>query len=294
MFAHSDYTIARITNGGNRLPERTSSGTPSPDAAGTLAGSVAVVTGASTGIGRAIALAMAGAGADVAITYRSEASRARTVAEEIGALGRRAEVLPLELADRASITELADGVRRTFGRVDVWVNNAGADILTGSGAQLTDLEKLDRLLTVDLRGTMLASWEAVRLMREQPKGDAARGSGSGGGVIINMSWDHVLTGMAGRNPEMFSAAKGGVLSFSKSLARSVAPSVRVNVLAPGWIETDFGSGLDERHYRQVAQSTPLGRWGTPEDVARAAVFLGSRDSAFLTGQVLLVGGGIVM
>jgi 3-oxoacyl-[acyl-carrier protein] reductase len=100
--------------------------------------------------------------------------------------------------------------------------------------------------------------------------------------------------MAGRNPQIFSAAKGGILSFSKSLARSVAPKVRVNILAPGWIETEFGAGLDERHYERVVKSTPLKRWGTPEDVARAAVFLASRDARFLTGQTLLVGGGIVM
>lgn len=266
------------------MDDRTAGGRHSPDGAGALAGSVAVVTGASTGIGRAIALAMAREGADVALTYRSEQATARVVADEIRALSRRAEVFRMELADAASIEALGRDARDAFGRVDIWVNNAGADILTGAAAQLSDLEKLDRLLMEDLRGTVLASWEAARLMRAQPAG----------GVILNVSWDHVVTGMAGRNPQMFSAAKGGILSFSKSLARSVAPTVRVNILAPGWIETEFGSGLNERFYRQVAESTPLGRWGTPDDVARAAVFLASRDAAFLTGQVLFVGGGIVM
>jgi 3-oxoacyl-[acyl-carrier protein] reductase len=169
--------------------------------------------------------------------------------------------------------------------VDVWVNNAGADILTGAAMQLSPLEKLDQLLAVDLRGTILASWEAARLMREQPAG----------GVILNMSWDHVITGMEGRNPQIFSAVKGGILSFSKSLARSVAPKVRVNILAPGWIETEFAATtMDPEFYRRVAASTPLGRWGTPEDVARAAVFLSSSDAAFMTGQMLMIGGGIVM
>jgi 3-oxoacyl-[acyl-carrier protein] reductase len=115
-----------------------------------------------------------------------------------------------------------------------------------------------------------------------------------GGVVINMSWDHVLIGMPGRNPQMFAAVKGGVLSFSKSLARSVAPRVRVNVLAPGWIETSFGSGLEPDARREVAESTPLKRWGTPEDVAAAAVFLASPASSFMTGQAMLVGGGLVM
>jgi 3-oxoacyl-[acyl-carrier protein] reductase len=93
---------------------------------------------------------------------------------------------------------------------------------------------------------------------------------------------------------MFAAVKGGILSFSKSLARSVAPNVRVNILAPGWIETEFGSELERERYLQVARSTPLQRWGTPEDVARAAVFLASPNASFLTGQMLLVGGGVVM
>jgi 3-oxoacyl-[acyl-carrier protein] reductase len=243
-----------------------------------------VVTGAGSGIGRAIALAAARAGADVALSYRANERGAREAAAEIERLGRRAPVFRLDLASEPSVAEFAGAVQGALGRVDAWVNNAGADVLTGAAASMSRLEKLDLLLAVDLRGTMLASWRAAELMAEQ----------EGGGVIINMSWDHVLTGMAGRNQELFSAVKGGVLSFSKSLARSVAPRVRVNVLAPGWIETAFGAGADERWRREVAESTPLKRWGTPDDVAGAAVFLASPAAAFLTGQAILVGGGVVM
>jgi 3-oxoacyl-[acyl-carrier protein] reductase len=243
-----------------------------------------LVTGGSSGIGRAIALAAARAGADVALTYRANDEGARRVARDVEALGRRAVVLPLDLTADASIERLPAAVRESLGGVDAWINNAGADVLTGEGARLSPVERLDMLLRVDLRGTILASWQAAALMAGQPEG----------GVIVNMSWDHVLTGMAGTNPQLFSAVKGGVLSFSKSLARSVAPRVRVNVLAPGWIETAFGAGVDETVYRRVADSTPLGRWGTPEDVAGAAIFLASPAANFLTGQTLLVGGGIVM
>lgn len=256
-----------------------------PDAVNPLAGKVALVTGASTGIGRAIALALAHAGADIAITFRTGRRGAATVASEIEKLGRRTAVLQLELADPASISALARDMADQFGRIDIWINNAGADILTGDDAKKSRLDKLDQLLMVDLRGTILASWEAARVMQEQPDG----------GVIINMSWDHVLFGMEGTNPQMFSAVKGGILSFSKSLARSVAPRVRVNILAPGWIETEFAATtMDPAYHQRVAESTPLGRWGTPDDVARAAVFLASPDSSFLTGQVLMVGGGVVM
>jgi 3-oxoacyl-[acyl-carrier protein] reductase len=249
-----------------------------------LGGLTVLVTGGSSGIGKAIALACARAGADVALTYRANEHGARDVEREIHALGRRAAVLQLDLAEEPSVRGLGPAARDALGRLDVWVNNAGADILTGAGASLAPLEKLDTLLAVDLRGTMLASWQAAEIM----------GAQDAGGVIINMSWDHVLTGMAGPNPQMYSAVKGGVLSFSKSLARSVAPRVRVNVLAPGFIETSFGEGADETWRRTVVESTPLKRWGTPDDVAGAAVFLASPAASFLTGQMIMVGGGVVM
>jgi 3-oxoacyl-[acyl-carrier protein] reductase len=249
-----------------------------------LADRAVLVTGASSGIGRAIALAAARAGADVALTYLSNEQGARTVAREIESVGCRAAVFQTDVTDATSIRALGPAARDALGRLDVWVNNAGADILTGAAASLSDLEKLDLLLAVDLRGTMLASWEAAAMLGAQDEG----------GVIINMSWDHVLHGMAGRNPELFAAAKGGVLAFSKSLARSLAPRVRVNVIAPGWIDTSFAMNLPDTRRRQVAESTPLRRWGTPEDVASAAVFLASPAAAFLTGETLLVGGGVVM
>lgn len=249
-----------------------------------LAGRTLLVTGGSSGIGRAIALAAARAGADVALTYRANERGARDVEREIQAVGRRAAVVHLDLADISSVRAVGPAARDALGHVDVWVNNAGADILTGAAASSSVTEKLDLLLAVDLRGTMLASWQAAEML----------GAQKDGGVIINMSWDHVLTGMAGTNPQLFAAVKGGVLAFSKSLARSVAPRVRVNIIAPGWIETSFGAGVDERVYREVAESTPMKRWGTPEDVAGAAVFLASPAAAFLTGETIHVGGGIVM
>jgi 3-oxoacyl-[acyl-carrier protein] reductase len=247
-----------------------------------------LVTGGSSGIGRAIAVACARAGADVALTYAHHEAGARETARQIADTGRRATVLRLDLTDHPGLDQalgaVARGAREAFGRVDAWVNNAGADILTGDGARLSIADKLDRLLSVDLRGTILASWTAVELMGGQDRG----------GVIINMSWDHVLTGMAGRNPQMFAAVKGGVLAFSKALARSVAPRVRVNTLAPGWIDTAFSAGLDPQRRREVAESTPLQRWGTPDDVAAAAVYLASPAAAFLTGQTIFVNGGVVM
>jgi 3-oxoacyl-[acyl-carrier protein] reductase len=163
-----------------------------------------LVTGASSGIGKAIALAAAHAGADVAITYRSNEAGARDVERAISGLGRRAAVLKLDVSNDASVRALGPAVRHALGRVDAWVNNAGADILTGPAASLSESQRLDLLLAVDLRGTIHASWSAADVLAAQPEG----------GVIINMSWDHVLSGMAGTNPQMFAAVKGGVLAFS--------------------------------------------------------------------------------
>ena len=138
---------------------------------------------------------------------------------------------------------------------------------------------------MDLRGTVLASWAAVRLMREQPPG----------GVIVNTSWDHVLSGaMKGEYAQVFCAAKGGVLSFSRALARSVAPHIRVNVLGPGWVETAYGAELDAAAKARITESIPLKRWARPEDVAHAAVYLASDAAGYVTGQMLVINGGAIV
>ena len=269
-----------------REPERGATpneSSPSLNARGRFAGQGAVVTGGSSGIGRAVALALAGEGAQVLLTYRRNAEGAQEVEEEIRAAGGQASTAKVDLSREAEVERLVAEAFARLSRVDVWVNNAGADILTGEGASRTDLEKLDQVLGADLRGTILCSWQAARRLRAQ-----------GRGVILNVSWDHVLTGAPGREAEIYAAAKGGILAFSKCLARSFAPEVRVNVLAPGWIATGFAAGLPEDERRRIAKETPLRRWGTPEDVAQAALFLASNEAGFLTGATVLVGGGTVM
>jgi 3-oxoacyl-[acyl-carrier protein] reductase len=248
-----------------------------------LDGKTVVVTGGSSGIGRAIVRRCAEAGADVLFTYRRNRAGAEAAAGDVRGGGRRVEVVQADISREEDIATLARNASEKLGRVDVWINNAGADILTGDGGRLSPVRKLDLVLAVDVRGTVLASWAAAKLMREQGRG----------GVIINMSWDHVILGMAGENPVLYSTAKGAVMSFSKSLARELAPDIRVNILAPGFIETAFGQEADTRFRDEVVELTPLKRWGTPDDVAGAALFLASDDARFLTGQMIMVNGGVV-
>jgi len=249
-----------------------------------LRGKTAVVTGSTGGIGRAIALAFAREGGDVLVHGRRP-DAAEALAHEIAGLGRQAPVLLADLAQPAEIERLArDAWPALGGRVDVWINNAGADVLTGGALKRPFAERLQQLLDVDLRATALCSRAVGRRMQAQ-----------GHGLIVNVGWDQALTGGVGTDSgQLFALAKAGIVGFSKSLARQLAPQVRVNCLAPGWIETEWGAHVSRQLYERVRQQTPLGRWGTPEDVAAAAVFLASEEAAFLTGQVLMVNGGVVM
>jgi 3-oxoacyl-[acyl-carrier protein] reductase len=220
----------------------------------------------------------------VLVTYRRSEAAARAVVDGITARGDRALAARADLGTRAGCEALVAEARERLGGFDVWVNNAGADVLTGEAAGWEWERKLDALVAVDLKGTIACSYAAAAVMREQ----------AGGGAILNMSWDHVTTGMAGANPELFSAVKGGVLAYSKSLARALAPRVRVNVLCPGWIETAFAQQADAEFRRSVADATPMARWGTPADVAATALYLASPEASFITGQAINVNGGVVM
>lgn len=241
----------------------------------------AVITGASSGIGAAIARAYADEGAHVIVNYRASADRARSVVDGIRSRGGLAQAVQADVADPEQVRKLVGQSQAALGDIDIWVNNAGADILTGPAGQLDDAAKLEKLLAVDLRGTMECCWAIAPLM-----------TAAGRGVIVNMSWSQALVGMVGRNPELFAAVKAGIIGYSRSLAKNLAPTVRVNILAPGWIETDFIRDHMPDDYREsVLEGVPLKRMGQPQDVAAAAVFLAAEDSSYLTGQIINVNGG---
>ncbi len=248
---------------------------------GRLDAQIAVVTGGSSGIGRAIALALAAEGADVVVNYARSETRAREVAEQIARAGGRAVAVGADVSHRADVDRLVARTLEVFGAIHVWVNNAGADILTGEAAGWPDDEKWDRVMAVDLKGTWLCSRSAAAAI-------------AGEGAIVNLSWDHALSGMGNPTGAIYAAAKGGILALSRSLAREFAPRVRVNVVAPGWIKTKWGEEVDEATSRAVIGATPLARWGTPDDVASAVLFLASPQASFITGETVIVGGGVVM
>lgn len=245
-----------------------------------LSGLRAVVTGSTSGIGRAIASEFARAGADLVIHGVRNAALAETLAAEQRSLGRRATVVLADLGDAASLEEFVDRCWSELGGIDVWVNNAGADLLTGEAAKWNFDQKLQRLYEVDVRSTLLLS----RLV-------GSRMLKAGGGVILNIGWDQAERGMEGDSGELFSAAKSAIMGFTRSLAVSLAPTVRVNCIAPGWIRTKWGEGASEVWQERVLRETPLKRWGTPEDIAAVARFLVSREASYITGQIINVNGG---
>ncbi len=242
-----------------------------------------VITGASSGIGESIATTFAREGAHVVVNYNNSKAKAEQIVRQINGGGGQAVAIRANVAEPKDVSFLIDEALSELGQVDIWVNNAGADILTGKGAELSEQEKLQSLIDIDLKGTIHCCWGIVPVMEQ-----------AGHGVIINMTWDLAIHGFQGRNPQMFAAAKAGVIGFSQSLAKTVAPDIRVNLVAPGWIETVFAKERMETTYYQARISEiPLKRFGQAQDVANAALYLASDEAAYITGQIFNINGGLV-
>ena len=254
--------------------------TASPENSLMLTNQTAVVTGAASGIGRAIATTFARAGANVVIHTRSNESGLQETADIIADAGGAAHQIYGDISNKDDCNAIISSAWAWQDRLDIWVNNAGADVLTTESATKSFEEKLDLLWHVDVLGT-------IRLSRAVGERMSAQGSG----VIINMGWDQATQGMEGEPGELFGPTKGAIMAFTKSLAASLAPKVRVNCLAPGWIQTKWGDDTSQYWNDRAKAESLMNRWGSVDDVAAAALFLASPAATFQTAQVLQVNGG---
>jgi 3-oxoacyl-[acyl-carrier protein] reductase len=245
-----------------------------------LTGKAALVTGGSRGIGRAIALALAACGANVAVNYVSNAAAAEEVVATIKAGGREAIAIQGDVAQAEDAKRLIEETAGAFGTLHILVNNAG---LTEDDLLLRMSEEAwDRVMAIDLRGAYLCTKAAMRPMMRQRWGR-----------IINISSVAGLVGNPGQSN--YAAAKAGLIGFTKSVAKEMASrNITANAIAPGFVTTELTEKLTDEQKGAVMMVVPLGRAGTPEEIAPAAVFFASEEAAYVTGSVLAVDGGLVM
>jgi 3-oxoacyl-[acyl-carrier protein] reductase len=239
---------------------------------GRLHGKVALVTGASRGIGRAIALAFAAQGADVIVNYSRSASQAREVATQIEEMGRQAIAVQADVSRPEDVDTMVSEALDAFGHIDILVNNAG--IVLPFSLQEPDYEAWQRMVDVNVKGMLLCGRAVAGAMRHQ-----------GGGRIINI----VVRETKGSLGYILTKAADDVLT--RGLARELAPDILVNAIAPGYIDTGYISAMTAQEQARLKEHIPLGRWGQPEDVAAVAVFLASDEARWMTGATILVDGG---
>jgi NAD(P)-dependent dehydrogenase (short-subunit alcohol dehydrogenase family) len=248
-----------------------------PPAPGSLSGRVALVTGAGRGIGREIALELARAGADVAINYYVEPERAQATLADVEALGVRGAALAADVGDAAAVGRMMEDVAAVLGPLDILVNNAGVQTWT-KFLDVTE-EEWDRVIRTNLKGCFLCTQAAARLMQTR------------GGVVINIGSGCNKVPFPGL--VAYTASKGGIEMLTKVAAVELAPhGIRVNCVAPGAVEVERTRLEVDDYAGTWGGVTPLGRVGTPADVARTVRFLASDDSAYITGQTIWVDGGL--
>ena len=243
-----------------------------------LAGMVAIVTGASRGIGRSIALRFAEEGAKVVVNYLARTADAAAVVEAIRQAGGDAFAMAADVSDSAQVGRLVDATVERYGRVDILVNDAG--IMVAKGVLETTEDDWDRTIDINLKGAYLCSKAVAPIMIRQE-----------GGTIINMSSNSGLYHPSAMRFTEYVVSKAGMNGLTKAMALALGPHIRVNAICPGWIRTDMVEHIDPAVQQRILDETALARWGTPDDIAGSAVFLASSEAAFITGELLIVAGG---
>ena len=257
-----------------------------------FADTTAVVTGASSGIGRAIAMALAQEGlANLVIHYRQNKHGAEETAEAVARLGCNTALVAADLASPADAERLCREAFEAFGPVHSWINNAGADVLTGEASEWNFDKKLKCLLEVDVLGTIGLSRCVAQRIATQACGMESASPPPRPPSMTFIGWDQAVGGMEGDAGQMFGPVKAAVMAFAASLAQSLAPDVRVNTVAPGWIQTAWGESTSLYWDRRARGQALMQRWGRPEDVARAVLHAADPNNTFLTAQTLQVNGG---
>jgi 3-oxoacyl-[acyl-carrier protein] reductase len=243
-----------------------------------LDGRIAIVTGASRGIGRAIAERFAAEGASVVVNYVAGSKAADAVVAGITAAGGTAVAIQADVSKSSSVDELIAATLARFGRIDILVNNAG--VMITKAVMETSEDDWDLTINVNLKGAYLCSKAVVPVMNRQE-----------GGTIINMSSNSGLYHPSAMKFTEYVVSKAGLNGLTKALALALGPHIRVNAICPGWIRTDMVETIDPEVQQRILDETALGRWGTPDDIAASAVFLASDEAAFITGELLIVAGG---
>ncbi len=248
---------------------------------------VAVVTGAASGIGRATAIRLAEDGFSVFVHTRSNLRGLQETCSDLQDIGAMTRAATADYRSPKNLRQLVDCAFNWQGRVDAWINNAGADVLTGGMRQSSFEKRLNELWQVDVVGTALIS----RWVIDRWKLCAETHQGSNRPVLINTGWDQAMHGMEGDSGQLFCTIKAAVMAFTKSLAQSSGTTARVNCVAPGWIKTAWGEGTSEYWDNRARGESLLHRWGEPDDIAGAVSWLASPSASFINGQIIEVNGG---